>query len=400
VTATPDLPLVGDVWGDTRRPSRRGITFDLVVAGLFTLLFGLVEASVSRASLTATLLLGLAMALRRTWLLAMLAAAFAASLVQLIGGQVAVFGDAAYALLFFTLGAHPSPVVRRFGMACVAVSAVVAGVWTGMRGGTGTGQSAVFAGVGMAALATVVTGGGWVAGFVRRQRRQQVQARVDAGLAAVERRRLEELVAQAQERGRIAADMHDVVAHSWAVVAAQADGARYVLRTDPDRAEQALGVIGETARSAMSDVRGLLTRLRSRDEPPSGADDARHPLPDTDDVLARMLSAGMEVQFSRHGEPDTGGTIVSVARYALAESLTNALKHGDLGRPVAVVEDWRDGYRLRVDNPLGPKRSPEDNPGHGLLGMSERVTELGGTLTAGRCETRWVVEVSIPGAAP
>jgi signal transduction histidine kinase len=373
-----------------------GIAFDVTLAVLFALTAGSVEASISRTTLVATLLLGVAVALRRVWLPGMVGAALAASVVQLGGSHVAVFGDAAYVLLFFTLGAHHSPVVRRLGLGCVAAAVVVAGVWTGVTGGTGTGQSSVFAGVGMAALTTVVTGGGWIAGFQRRQRRQAVQARVDAGLALVEQRRLEELVSQAQERGRIAADMHDVVAHSWAVVAAQADGARYVLRTDPDRAEEALTVIGETARSAMGDVRRLLGRLRIGED---GSDPSSQDLPDTDEVLTRMQSSGMDVQISRQGRPAADGTVASAARFALAESLTNALKHGDLGWPVAIVEDWRDGYRLRVDNAVKSTPAPGGGSGHGLLGMSERVTEVGGTVRSGRQDGRWVVEVSIPAGA-
>jgi signal transduction histidine kinase len=393
--AAPEPTLVGDVWGEARPPSLRGIAVDVAGAAVFALLLGLVEASVSTTSLVATLFLGLALALRRAWLPGMVGAALAASVVQLAGSQVAVFGDAAYVVLFFTLGTHRASGVRRFGLACVVVAVVVAGVWTGLTGGTGTGQSATFAGFGMAALATVVTGGGWIAGYLRRQRRQVVQTRVDAGMAAVERRRLEELVEQAQERGRIAADMHDVVAHSWAVVAAQADGARYVLRTDPDRAEEALGVIGETARTAMTDVRTLLTRLRHGED--------RSPLlpPEIDDVMARMHSSGMDVRLSCRGEPAAVGPVVATARFALSESLTNALKHGDLAQPVAVEEDWTDGYRLRVVNDV-PTRAPVDpasSEGHGLRGMTERVAQLGGRVLAGESSGRWVTEVTIPGRA-
>jgi hypothetical protein len=205
----------------------------------------------------------------------MVGAAVAASLVQLVGSQVAVFGDVAYVVLFFTLGTHRSTAVRRFGLGCVVVAVVVAGTWTGLTGGTGTGQSSVFAGLGMGALAAVMTGGGWVSGYLRRQRRQAVQTRVDARLAAIERQRLEELVAQA-------------------------DGARYVLRADPDRAAEALEVIGETARSAMTDVRALLTRLREGEDP--------SPLltPGTDDVIARMQASGMDLTISCCGEPAAG----------------------------------------------------------------------------------------------
>jgi len=91
--AVPDTVLAGDVWGEARRPSPARIAVDVVGAGVFTLLVGLVEASVSTTSLIATLLLGLALSLRQAWLPGMVGAAVAASVVQLVGSQVAVFGD-------------------------------------------------------------------------------------------------------------------------------------------------------------------------------------------------------------------------------------------------------------------------------------------------------------------
>ncbi|HET7066032.1 MAG TPA: hypothetical protein VFI21_00345, partial [Nocardioides sp.] len=93
--AAPEPTLVGDVWGEARPPSLRGIAVDVAGAAVFALLLGLVEASVSTTSLVATLFLGLALALRRAWLPGMVGAALAASVVQLAGSQVAVFGDAA-----------------------------------------------------------------------------------------------------------------------------------------------------------------------------------------------------------------------------------------------------------------------------------------------------------------
>jgi signal transduction histidine kinase len=88
--------------------------------------------------------------------------------------------------------------------------------------------------------------------------------------------------------------------------------------------------------------------------------------------------------------------VAATARFAIAESLTNALKHGDLGTPVAVEEDWSQGYRLRVVNAVSACPSPAVPAGHGLLGMTERVTELGGTVRSEPLDGRWVVEVSIP----
>ena len=113
-----------------------------------------------------------------------------------------------------------------------------------------TGVSTAFAVAGSASLAALVAGGGWAAGYVRWQSRARITAQVQAGLE--------------QERTRIAADMHDLVAHTWAVVAAQADGARYALGSSSvDRkAEEALEVIADTARGSIADLRDLLAELR------------------------------------------------------------------------------------------------------------------------------------------
>ena len=389
-----DVPaLADDVWDDpTGAAQRRRVVFDLGIAAVFTLVVGAIQLSLSPASAIAAVLLGVALAVRRLSIPTMVVAAVAASVTQLLTSELALVADLVYFPLFFTLGAHRSRSVRRFGLASVLVAVVVAAVWASFHGLVGT-PSGVYAALTTAALTAIVTGGGWVTGVLRWQRRQSIQARVDATVAAVERRRLEQLYEEEQQRARIAADMHDVVAHSWAVVAAQADGARYQIRADPARAEEALEVIGRTARTAMRDVRALLTRLRERQGPGAAPE-----LAEPEDVLDRMRASGMALEVEQRGEPTPDGAVLVTARLAFAESLTNALKHGDLGRPVAVHEDWTGGYRLRVVNDLRPPAANDHptNEGHGLLGMTERVAQLGGRVLAGESAGRWVTEVTIP----
>jgi signal transduction histidine kinase len=389
-----DVPaLADDVWEDpTGAARRRRIAFDIGSAAVFTLVVGAIQLALSPPSAIAALFLGVALAVRRLSIRAMVVAAVAASVTQLLTSELALVADLVYFPLFFTLGAHRSRTVRRFGLAGVLIAVVVAALWAFSHGLVGT-TSGVYAALTTAAFTAIITGGGLVAGLLRRQRRQGIQARVDATVAAVERRRLEQLYEEEQERARIAADMHDVVAHSWAVVAAQADGARYQIRADPTRAEEALEVIGRTARTAMGDVRFLLTRLRER----RGLDGALE-LAQPEDVLARMRASGMALEIERRGEPEPGDAMLVTARLALAESLTNALKHGDLARPVAVHEDWTDGYRLRVANDVAPRSTDRTaTEGHGLLGMTERVAQLGGRVLTGESSGRWVTEVTIPG---
>ena len=380
-----------DVWRDATRVTARRVAVDVGVALLFAVVFSAVQLQMSAAMVWATLVLSVGLAVRRVspWLV--LATGTAAALIQVLSGEIAAYGDVAYAPLAFALGAHVSGVVRRTGLLAAVAAVVGAGLWSGFVG-SGMFDASISAGIGMAAVTAVFVGGGWTAGFVRWQRRQAIQARVDAAFAGAEQKRIEELYHQEQERSRIAADMHDLVAHSWAVVAAQADGARYVLRDDPDRAEGALTVIGETARSAMNDVRGLLAELRGaeRSQPVSA--------PIADRVIDRMRRTGLVIEHARYGSAHPGD-VGDAAGFVLTESLTNALKHGDRDRPVEVVEDWRDGYALRVANLLPPGAESRRGSGHGLRGMTERVAAAGGRFTAGRQGSLWIVDVRIPAGA-
>jgi signal transduction histidine kinase len=383
------MTVTADLWGDAGGLTRRRLLVDVVVGVSFAVLVGFVQLQLLPwTSLTAALL-GAALAVRRLAPLVMAGLAVAASGVQVVSGNVAVVACAAYVPLFWTLGCHRDSRLRRLGLASAVLAVVVAGVWSWTESDDATWRGRLFAGVAFAALTAVVVLGSWTVGYLRWQRRQAVQARADVTLQTVERRRLRDLYEQEQERGRIAADMHDLVAHSWAVVAAQADGARYVARTDPDRAQEALRVIGDTARSAMDDVRVLLAQLREQSGPGDPLAFERR-----DALVGRMRTSGMDLRLECHGEPPSSGLLETTGRRVLTESLTNALKHGDLSRPVEVTEDWRDGYRLRVANAV---RGGERGDGHGLLGMAERIAVVGGALTADRRGDQWVVEAMVPG---
>ena len=373
----------GDLWGDHGRPRPRQLVFDAAVAGLFTLV-ALVPATRQPGLLVvATLAMGLALAVRRVSWWPMLVLAVATGVCQLLQRELVVLADAGYAPVCFVLGAHPVAWVRRLGLAGAALAAVVlaTAVGTGAMGNAATGGSTTVAVVASAGLAALVAGGGWALGYLRWQNRQRLTAQVQAGLE--------------QERTRIAADMHDLVAHTWAVVAAQADGARYALdRPGGDRkAAQALDLIADTARGSMADLRELLAELRYREPatPPGRGSRAA--------LVERMRASGMDVRLAEQGEPTTSGLLAVAAQRLLAESLTNALKHGDLTRPVEVEEDWRDGYRLVVRNRVREALAAL-GAGHGVAGMRERVELAGGRFEAGVCGDCWTVRAELPEPAP
>ena len=186
-----------------------------------------------------------------------------------------------------------------------------------------------------------------------------------------------ELRAAEEERTAIARDMHDVVAHSLAVVVAQANGARYT--ADSTKKDETLQTIAATARSALTDVRGLLHQLRH-----SQSADASMGLSDIPEMVQRMREAGLQVEL-RMDEGLSGSAASQLAAYRIVqEALTNAMRHGrhDAPVPVRVTRAWQ---QLVIDvhnRPAAFTAGPEQS-GHGIQGMRERAALSGGSAWIG-----------------
>lgn len=222
---------------------------------------------------------------------------------------------------------------------------------------------------------------------------------VVAGRATqVARAQAELLAAEEQERVRIARDMHDIVAHSLAVVIAQADGARYAAAVKPEMATEALGTIAQTARGALSDVRMLLTQLRHRQ-----GDGPQPTLADLETLFGQVRQAGVDPRITVDpmppGEPPAA---VQLAVYRiLQEALTNAIRHGD--GSVDVRLSWLpDRVDIDVRNAVAEGRAPQlgQGTGHGVVGMRERAQLVGGSLDAERRGSEFHVHGSLPIGAP
>jgi signal transduction histidine kinase len=206
-------------------------------------------------------------------------------------------------------------------------------------------------------------------------------------------RAAEDRASAEEERGRIARDMHDVVAHSLAVVIAQADGARYAAAADPDAATAALATISQTSRAALADVRLLLTQLRHRQ-----SEGPQPTLADLEQLYAQVRAAGVDLRVDVDPTPPGAPpAAVQLAVYRiLQEALTNALRHGDSG-PVDVGLAWLpDRVELLVRNRVRAEPRSSEPGGHGVIGMRERAQLAGGSLDAGPEADAWVVRAMIP----
>jgi signal transduction histidine kinase len=223
----------------------------------------------------------------------------------------------------------------------------------------------------------------YAVGRAVRARRQSTQAlRERARVAEANQLTLAER-AVADERRRIARELHDVVAHHVSVMGVLATGARRVLRLDPDTADEAIATIEETSRATLREMRRLLDVLRTDAEP--AADLAPQPgLAGIEALVEQVREAGLPVTVRVDGRPGPMEEGVALTVYRIVqEALTNALKHA--GAATALVRlTFADGsLAVEVtDTGRGPGPTP-DRIGHGLVGMRERVALYGGILRTG-----------------
>lgn len=197
--------------------------------------------------------------------------------------------------------------------------------------------------------------------------------------------------AAADERRRIAREMHDVVAHSLAVMVSQAEGGRLVVPGKPERAAEILTTIADTGREALTEMRGLLGVLRDDDlptEPQPG-------LADLPALVERVRAAGVEIEFSTDDDLQVPPAVALTVYRVVQEALTNVTRHAGR-RPTArvTVEQTADGIGVLITN-TGTVPATRGS-GRGLAGMRERVDTVGGTLESGPADGGWRVSVRVP----
>ncbi|PWC08140.1 sensor histidine kinase [Mycetocola zhujimingii] len=387
-----------------RRLSPPQITVDIVVAALFGLVVAAVELPFSDGMAPVIVALGMtaSLALRRLSPGLALGVAWLAVAVQLTGAMQPVPSNLAILAVLYATGCYGGTWVRWAGLASAIVGGVIAATYTSFiffSTGYDLTQMADFSGVVIASVfgsiaAIFVFTLAWTIGLLVRTSQAAKAESVRRRQAQEEQRLAEQTVVVEQERNRIARDMHDVVAHSLAVVIAQADGARYAQKGDPEAMDSTLETIAETARGALGDVRLLLAELRHRQ-----GDGPQPLLTDLDALFEQMRGAGLDVLVNISGTQPPLPTGHQIAIYRiLQEALTNALRHGNRSEPVRVDLHWQNaGVAVRVDNVVAPIPSPSDGVGHGLPGMHERAALVGGWFTTERTEdSRFVVSAYIP----
>ncbi|MEU0900556.1 sensor histidine kinase [Streptomyces massasporeus] len=229
------------------------------------------------------------------------------------------------------------------------------------------------------------TGIGATAGDAVRSRRAFVQAIRERAERAERTREEEARRRVAEERLRIARDLHDVVAHHIALVNVQAGVAAHVMDKRPDQAKEALAHVREASRSALNELRATVGLLRQSGDPEAPTEPAPG-LDRLDELTGTFRSAGLHVEVARADQGTTLPAAVDLAAYRIIqEALTNVQKHAgpQAKAEVSVVHVGPNVEITVLDDGSGENETQGSGGGHGLLGMRERVSALRGTLTTG-----------------
>jgi signal transduction histidine kinase len=233
----------------------------------------------------------------------------------------------------------------------------------------------------------------WAAGLAvnnaSSSRRAQLRAEAELQQAATE-------LAVEQERNRIARELHDVLAHSLTVITAQAEGIRYIHRSEPEAVEESALIIASAARTALVETRHMLENVS-----PAGTSP-----PPTLDQLASLAgqftASGMPVTVDAAAPEPAATPLQQLTAYRLVqESLTNAFRHGDRSKGATVtVRPGPDGLMVRVSSEMAPGGSspglPAPGTGRGIPGMKERTTAVGGSFATRTIGKQFEMEALLP----
>jgi signal transduction histidine kinase len=224
----------------------------------------------------------------------------------------------------------------------------------------------------------------WLAGFALRERAEEAEAAEARAAEAEREREVTARIAVAEERARIARELHDVVAHAVSVMVLQVGAVRHKLPETLAEDRQALEGVERAGRSALAEMRRLLSAMRREED-----DLELAPQPGVDglDALVQEVGrAGLPVELHVEGERLALPPAIDLSVYRIAqEGLTNALRHAHASRAELALRYAPREVRIEIrDDGEGPSES--DGLGHGLVGIRERVKIYGGDMTAGALE--------------
>jgi signal transduction histidine kinase len=238
--------------------------------------------------------------------------------------------------------------------------------------------------------------GPWLAGFALSGRAEREADLARRAHVLEEEREQQALLAVAEERARIARELHDVIAHSVSVMTVQAGAARLLLAQDPEQAREPILAVEQTGREALAETRRLLGILRSdmteaELEPQPG-------MASLDMLVERTRLAGLPVELTIEGDPVKLPAGLDLTAYRIVqEALTNAIKYAGPANAWVTIRYGGDAIDLEISNDGRTPESQNGSGGHGLTGMRERVSLYGGTVEAGPHPVRgFVVRARLP----
>jgi len=226
---------------------------------------------------------------------------------------------------------------------------------------------------------------GWLVGFALHARTEQTEAAEERAARSEWRRQNESRVAVAEERARIARELHDVVAHAVSVMVLQVGALRHRLPAEDVVSRDTLRNVEESGRNALTEMRRLLDAMRREGDQ---LDLAPQPdLASIEALLNDVRTAGLDASLQVHGDPVDLPPGLALSAYRITqEGLTNVIKHAHTPHAEVHLRYGTHDLELEIrDDGDGPSAS--DGLGHGLVGISERVKLYGGTMTAGATES-------------
>ncbi|MBT2534522.1 sensor histidine kinase [Arthrobacter sp. ISL-48] len=353
---------------------------DLIVAILVIMpetvaIPGAPQGSFSPAALTLAIAAAGVLPFRRRWPFPVLAATIALFVAAAVLGELSPTTSLPVAIAVFGMVTR---VPRRVSVITTSATIVILGAAALLSESNGILDPRVFQPVAVAGFAAALADG-------MRSRRAYIMAITDRALRAEQTRESEARRRVAEERLRIARDLHDVVAHQIAVINLHAGVASAAVGSRPEDAERSLATIRAAARTVLGEIGDLLALLRASTDETEEA--PRAPLSNMDrleDLLKEFRRTGLEVTLRNVGTLVELPAATGVVAYrVIQEALTNAHKHGSGHRAHLLIEYTPETINITVTNPVNNGPGPSEAgrlPGHGLLGIAERVESVRGTF--------------------